>query len=46
MNTLLEEERERLKYEEDAWENDEFGGIERDDDSETDEGSESLSRVN
>lgn len=46
MNALLEEERQRLKYEEDAWENDEHGEIERDDDSETDEGSDSLSRVN
>lgn len=46
MITLLEEERQRLKYEEDAWENDEFGEIVGELDSEPDESSDSLSRVN
>lgn len=46
MNVLLKEERNRRKYEEDTWEKDKYDEIERDDDSETDEGYGSLSRVN
>lgn len=46
MNTLLEEERQRLKYEEDEWGNDEFGENESDDATEPDEFSDSISRVN
>jgi len=43
--SLVEEDRERLKWEEDEWELEEFGKNECDDDSEPDESYDSLSRV-
>ena len=44
--SLVEEERQRLKWEEDEWEIEEFGKFQIDEDSEPDESYDSLSKVN